>query len=70
MAPYDVVLVVILSVGITFIIAGAICDQRLWRLRQENRLLRRLLSEQAQLSEMSLNAYIAMFQEAQRHTRR
>jgi len=70
MALYDVVLVVILTVGITLIIAGAICDRRFWHLRQENRMLRRLLSEQAQLHEMSFNAYIAMLQETQRHTRR
>lgn len=67
MALYDVALIVVLAVGVTLIIASAIFDQKLWRLRQENQILRRLLSEQADLHEMSFNAYIAMLQEMQQH---
>ena len=67
MALCDVVFVIILAIGITAIIVGAICDRKLWYLRRENRMLRRLLSEQADLHEMSFNAYISMLQEMQRH---
>ena len=67
MSLCNVVFIVILAVGITAIIADAISDRKLWYLRRENRMLRRLLSEQADLHEMSFNAYISMLQEMQRH---
>lgn len=45
-----------------------IADTRVKYLERENRMLWRLLSDQAKLHEMSLDAYIAMLREAQRHT--
>ena len=67
MSLCNVVFIAILAIGVTAILAGAICDRKLWYLRRENRMLRRLLSEQARLNEMSFNAYINMLQEMQRH---
>ncbi len=43
-------------------------DTRVKYLERENRMLWRLLSDQAKLHEMSLDAYIAMLREAQQHT--
>lgn len=54
----------IIVVGICYLIA----DTRVEYLERENRILRRLLSDQARLHKMSLDAYIAMLREAQRHT--
>ena len=55
-----------------FIIVEAVllylADIRVKYLERENRMIWRLLSDQARLHEMSLDAYIAMLREAQRHT--
>ena len=61
---YLVMPILVVVVGICYLIA----DTRVKYLERENRMLRRLLSDQARLHEMSLDAYIAMLQEAQRHT--
>ena len=55
-----------------FVIVVAVCyfiaDTRVKYLERENRMLWRLLSDQAKLHQMSLDAYIAMLREAQQHT--
>lgn len=67
MATFDVVLIVVLTAIIVGAITTIIYNQEVWHLNQENRMLRHLLSEQAKLHQMSLNAYISMLQESQRH---
>lgn len=61
---YLVMPILVVVVGICYLIA----DTRVKYLERENRMLWRLLSDQAKLHEMSLDAYIAMLREAQRHT--
>lgn len=61
---YLVMPILVVVVGICYLIA----DIRVKYLERENRMLWRLLSDQAKLHEMSLDAYIAMLREAQRHT--
>lgn len=53
----------VIVVGVGYLIA----DAKVKYLERENRMLWRLLSDQAKLHEMSLDAYIAMIQESQRH---
>lgn len=64
----EVVVTVILAATIAGAVVAAIFERELQYLRRENRMLWRLLSDQARLREMSLDAYIAMLREAQRHT--
>lgn len=63
----DILFIAFLAIFIAGMILATICEREARRLEQENWMLRRLLSEQATLQEMSLSAYIAMLQEAQRH---
>lgn len=44
-----------------------LCEQDIEQLKRENQMYQRLLSDHANLHEISLNAYIAMLREAQRH---
>jgi hypothetical protein len=57
--------VVLTAVGTAFIIGGIFVimyEMEIKYLLRENRMLWRLLSDQAKLHEMSLDAYIAMLQ--------
>lgn len=58
----------VMTVLITAIVVGGILtvlhDMEVEYLTRENRMLWRLLSDQAKLHEMSLGAYIAMLQSA------
>lgn len=68
MLVYEAVILVLITAVVTGVLVTAVYYQKMRYLRRENQLLRRLFSEQAKLHEMSLDAYIAMLQEAQRHT--
>lgn len=63
----DVVIIVLATIGITGTVMDALYRRSLQRLRSKYHMLRLLLLEQAELHEMSLEAYIAMLREAQRH---
>jgi len=63
----DVLFITVLVAAITWVIVKAVYDREVQHLRRENRMLWRLLSDQARLHEMSLDAYIAMLREAQWH---
>lgn len=67
MAIRDVVILVLVAVGVTGTVAGALCWRALRNLRRKYHMLQRLLLEQAELREMSLEAYTAMLREARRH---
>lgn len=67
MAVCDVVAIVLITIGITSIVVDALYSWTIRRLRRKNHILRRLLMEQAELREMSLEAYTAMLKEARRH---
>lgn len=69
MFVYEAVVLVLIAAAVTGVLVTAAYYQKIRYLRRENQLLRRLFSEQAKLHEMSLDAYIAMLQEAQRYTR-
>lgn len=62
-----VVLIALLAAAIVGAAVAAIFEQELRYLKRENRMLWRLLSDQARLHEMGLDAYAAMLQEAKRH---
>ena len=65
--------VVLTAVGTAFIIGGIFVimyEMEIKYLLRENRMLWRLLSEQAKLHEMSLDAYIAMLQASSPRTGR
>lgn len=59
---------IFLTAVITGVVVAIFYEQEVRYLSRENWMFRRLLSEQAKLHQMSLDAYIAMLQEAQRHT--
>ena len=63
-----VIIIVFLTAAVTAMVTAVVCGREIRYLDSENRMLRRLLSEQAKLHQMSLDAYIAMLREAQRHT--
>lgn len=63
---YLAIPLLVIVVGVCYLIA----DTRVQYLERENRMLRRLLSDQAKLHEMSLDAYIAMLQAASPRTGR
>lgn len=60
---YLVMPILVVVVGVCYLIA----ETRVEYLERENRMFWRLLSDQAKLHEMSLDAYIAMLRESQRH---
>ena len=70
----DVLWVVALTAVVTALVIGGIFvimyEMEIKYLLRENRMLWRLLSEQAKLHEMSLDAYIAMLQASSPHTGR
>lgn len=59
---------IFLTIIITGVVVAFFYEQEVRYLSRENWMFRRLLSEQAKLHKMSLDAYIAMLREAQRHT--
>lgn len=65
---------IVLTAAIPTIVVGGIItllyELEIKYLDRENRMLRRLLSDQAKLHEMSLDAYIAMLQAASPRTGR
>lgn len=63
----DIILIAALVVFVVCGITSFLYELELRYLKRENQMFRRLLSDQASLHEMSLNAYIAMLREAQRH---
>lgn len=63
----DVMVIVLITISITSMVVDALYSWTLRRLQRKNQMLRRLLMEQAELREMSLEAYTAMLREAQRH---
>ena len=68
------ILDVVLIVAITTVVVGgiflALSEVEFKYLERENRMLWRLLSDQAKLHKMSLDAYIAMLQASSPHTGR
>ena len=68
------ILDVVLIVAITTVVVGgiflALYEGEFKYLERENRMLWRLLSDQAKLHKMSLDAYIAMLQASSPHTGR
>lgn len=68
MAVCDVAAIVLITIGITSIVASAFYRRALRNLQARYHMLQRLLLEQAELHEMSLEAYTAMLREAKRHT--
>ena len=58
---------IFLTIIITGVVVAFFYEQEVRYLSRENWMFRRLLSEQAKLHQMSLDAYIAMLREAQRH---
>lgn len=63
----DVVFIVFITIVITGFVVGSFYSWLFQRLEDKYHMLRRLLLEQAELREMSFEAYIAMLREAQRH---
>ncbi len=59
---------IFLTIIITGVVVAFFYEQEVRYLSRENWMFRRLLSEQAKLHQMSLDAYIAMLRETQRHT--
>lgn len=55
--------ILVITEAVFLLLAGI----RVEYLERENRMIWRLLSDQARLHEMSLDAYIAMLRESQRH---
>ena len=68
MSVGGVLLIVFLTTIIVVAIVAFAFEGEIRYLDRENRMLRRLLSDQAKLHKMSLDAYIAMVREAQKHT--
>ena len=52
------------------LVAVVLCERDIEQLERENQMFRRLLADQANLNEMSLNAYIAMLQASSSRTGR
>lgn len=62
------IITIILLVGcLSELVMIALYERDIKQLERENRMFQQLLSDRANLQEMSLNAYIAMLREAQRH---
>ena len=67
MSVVDTVIIALLAAALFGLGITVLYEREFNQLERENQMFRRLLSEQAALHEMSLNAYIAMLREAQRH---
>ena len=59
--------VALIALAIVEAVSLYLTDIKVEYLERENWMFRQLLSEQAKLHEMSLDAYIAMLREAQRY---
>lgn len=70
MAVADAVIIALLTASLFGLVIVALYEREIKQLERENQMFRRLLSDQASLHEMSLNAYIAMLREAQRYVGR
>lgn len=70
MAVVDAVIIALLAASLFGLVIVALYEREIKQLERENQMFRRLLSEQASLHEMSLNTYITMLREAQRHVGR
>lgn len=67
MAVLDTVIIVLLATSLCGLVIVALYEREIKQLERENQMFRQLLSDQASLHEMSLNAYIAMLRESQRY---
>lgn len=63
----EAVILVLIAIGVTGIVLDTFYGWLFRRLRSKYHVLQRLLLEQAELHEISLEAYTAMLREAQRH---
>ena len=70
MAVADAVISALLTASLFGLVIVALYEREIKQLERENQMFRRLLSDQASLHEMSLNAYIAMLREAQQYVGR
>jgi hypothetical protein len=70
MAVADAVIIALLTASLFGLVIVALYEREIKQLERENQMFRRLLSDQASLHEMSLNAYIAMLREAQQYVGR
>ncbi len=66
----DVVLIATIAAAVVALIIMALYEMEIKYLLRENRMLWRLLSDQAKLHEMSLDAYVAMLQASSPRTGR
>lgn len=67
MVACDIVVVVLITAGVTSLMVSVLYWRAFRNLRRKCYMLQRLLREQAELREMSLEAYTTMLKEAQRH---
>ena len=67
MAVVDTVIIALLAASLFGLVITVLYEREFKQLERENQMFRRLLSDQASLHEMIMNAYIAMLREAQRH---
>lgn len=67
MAVLDTVIIALLAASLSGLVIVALYEREIKQLERENQMIWQLLSDQASLHEMSLNAYIAMLREAQRY---
>ncbi len=63
----DIIIIALLVACLFELVIIGLYDWELKQQERENKMYQRLLADQANLHEMSLNAYIAMLHEAQRH---
>lgn len=66
MSTAEIIVIVLTAVVAAVLIVTLVYDREIMCLRRENRMLRRLFSEQAKLHQMSFDAYIAMLQKSRR----
>lgn len=66
MSAAEIIVIVLTAVVAAILIVTLVYDREITCLRRENRMLRRLFSEQAKLHQMSFDAYIAMLQKSRR----
>lgn len=62
-----VVVVAIVAAGVGGAFVAVLAEYSYRYLDQENRMLRKLLADQAELQKMSMDTYVAMLQIARRH---
>lgn len=67
MSIMHTMIVVLLTFSLFELVIIMLYEREIEQLKRENQMFQRLVSDRANLNEMSLNAYIAMLREAQRH---